>query len=163
MRGSFSSVAPAAPGHRRHVKKTYDRARASHSPCHSATANKHQVFGGPLMNGSGSFGGLSGTGILPVGSEHGQDACATQDSPNHFHQQPREKSTATFSSQTRLEALRGSFAPLRMTKGRRRCSPSLAGELFAQPTRTVRGDPIDPGFGEPARDGRIVDRPDVEL
>jgi hypothetical protein len=30
------------------------------------------------MNGGGSFGGLSGTGILPVFRTHGQDARATQ-------------------------------------------------------------------------------------
>jgi hypothetical protein len=70
-------------------------------------ANKHKVFGGPPMNGGGSFGGLSSTGILPV--------LPKATSPNHVHQQRSEESTGISAPLKRLASPAGFFAPLRMT------------------------------------------------
>jgi hypothetical protein len=76
---------------------------------HSETANKHQVFGGPSMNGDGGFGGLSGTGKMPV--------LPKATSPNHVHQQRSEESTAIFAPPKRFAPPAGFFAALRMANG----------------------------------------------
>jgi hypothetical protein len=68
------------------------------------------------MNGDGSFGGLSGTGILPVFRAHGQDARATPgNEPNHVRRQRSEESNG-ISDDGRCDVSRsGFFAALRMT------------------------------------------------
>jgi hypothetical protein len=85
--------------------------------CHAETANKHPVFGGPLMNGGGSFGGLSGTGILPV--------LPKATSLNHVHQRSEESISIT-APRPCFGSPAGFFASLRMIIGFKDPSPDFS-------------------------------------